>query len=69
MIKPHLKPNIKTNISTLYVPINSSEEARICLECPLPAEKCGMNKCKRYKEEKAKLVKRLKDGKKENSIN
>ena len=57
-VKPKLKPTLKTGASILYVPIKSSDEARICLECPLPAEKCNRNNCSRYREEHAKLTKR-----------
>lgn len=30
--------------------IVSSEEAKICLECPLPPSKCKFNHCKRYEQ-------------------
>ena len=30
---------------------NASPEALICLKCPLAADKCKPNVCKRYKEE------------------
>ena len=63
-IKPHLKPRIKGEKES-YLPLNSSEEAMICLECPLPAESCDQVRCSRYKEERAKLLKRLKNGRKE----
>ena len=38
---------------SLYRPRNISEEARICLECPLPS--CKKRDCAGYKEEKKKL--------------
>lgn len=43
--------------SDVYKPTNrnASAEALICLTCPLPAEKCNLNCCKRYKEEMLKL--------------
>ena len=62
-IKPRLRPNIITGRSEMYIPLNSSEEARICLECPLPAEQCkNPLECKRYKEEREKLLKGAKNG-------
>ena len=63
-VKPKLKPNIKTGITTMYVPINSSDEAMICLECPLPADICKPDTCNRYKEERAKILKKNKTTKK-----
>ncbi len=33
----------------------SSEEARICTECTLPASCCDRQICERYKDEKRKL--------------
>ena len=41
--------------SELYKPKNASAEALICLDCPLPAEKCKPNVCQRYKDEITKL--------------
>ena len=38
-----------------YIPVVSSEEANICLRCPLPDFMCGKTKCMRYEEEKSKL--------------
>lgn len=61
-IKPRMKPRIKGERGS-YIPLNSSAEARICLECPLPAEKCkNPLECKRYKEERKKLLKGAKNG-------
>lgn len=33
----------------------ASAEALICLNCPLPAEKCRPSRCKRYDEEMKKI--------------
>lgn len=43
--------------SELYKPTgrNADAEALICLECPLPANQCKPNVCKRYKDEMKKL--------------
>ena len=60
-IKTHLKPRIKGE-REIRISCNSSAEARICLECPLPAEKCKPSTCSRYKEERAKMLRRLKNG-------
>lgn len=57
-IKPHLIPRIKGEKED-YIPLNSSEEAMICLECPLPVEACDIIYCKRYKEERKKLLKKM----------
>ena len=44
-------------ISEMFVPNqrNASEEALICLTCPLPAKSCKPNRCKRYEEERVRL--------------
>ena len=44
--------------SELYTPTNVSEVAKICLNCPLPANKCHPGICKRYKEERKKIEER-----------
>lgn len=43
--------------SEMFVPNerNASAEALICLNCPLPANKCKPNVCQRYKEEMKKI--------------
>lgn len=33
----------------------ASKEARICLECPLPAKSCKPSVCQRYKDEMKKI--------------
>ena len=35
--------------------IRATQEARICLNCTLPAKECKPLSCKRYKEEKRKI--------------
>lgn len=54
MIKNHFG-FIKNKTPHSVVKIGESEEAKICLNCPLPANKCGSKRCKRYDEEKMKL--------------
>lgn len=44
-----------TNNSSLYVPLEISPEAQICLGCNLPAKKCCGLRCKRYKEKLKEL--------------
>lgn len=34
---------------------SASEEAKICLNCPLPVNKCHPLVCKRYKAERKKI--------------
>lgn len=53
MITPKIMPNNQERAISLYRPKNISDEARICLECPLPS--CKKRDCARYKEEKKKL--------------
>lgn len=54
-IKPKLVPNVQEGIDDFYLPQHASKEAKICLECPLPASKCNPTSCKRYKEEIKKI--------------
>lgn len=46
-----------TRESEMFVPNekNASAEALVCLNCPLPAEKCRPSRCKRYEEEMKKI--------------
>ena len=53
MITSKIMPNNQERAISLYRPRNISEEARICLECPLPS--CKKRDCERYKAEKKKL--------------
>lgn len=53
MITPKIMPNNQERAISLYRPRDISEEARICLECPLPS--CKKRDCERYKAEKKKL--------------
>lgn len=53
MITSKIMPNNQERAISLYRPRDISEEARICLECPLPT--CKKRDCARYKEEKKKL--------------
>jgi hypothetical protein len=41
--------------STKNIYLTASEEARICLNCPLPAKSCNTMSCQRFDEEKKKL--------------
>ena len=40
--------------SSIYTPNKIGKKERICINCNLPAKKCGLN-CKRYKSELKKL--------------
>lgn len=53
MIVSNIIPNNQERAMSVYRPRNISEEARICLECPLPS--CKKRDCERYKAEKKKL--------------
>lgn len=53
MITSKIIPNNQERAISLYRPRDISEEARICLECPLPS--CKKMSCERYKAEKKKL--------------
>lgn len=64
MIKSKVIPNVITNIE-LYLPQVTSEEADICLNCPLPTCKSALY-CNRYKEEMEKLKKGQQDNGKKN---
>lgn len=44
----------KANKKNRYM-VESSAEAKICLECPLPVNECNPLNCKRYMEEKQKI--------------
>lgn len=57
MIRPSIIPNNQEREIGLYSPRESSEEALICLNCPLPSCK---NNCSRYNKEKKKLKDRKK---------
>ena len=46
------------------ITFTASAEAKICLNCPLPAKKCRPRICKRYKEE----MQKLKESKNESAI-
>ena len=53
MITPKIMPNNQERAISLYRPRDISEEARICLECPLPS--CKKRDSERYKAENKKL--------------
>lgn len=53
MIVSNIIPNNQERALSVYRPRDISEEARICLECPLPT--CKKMSCERYKTEKKKL--------------
>lgn len=57
MIQAKIKPNLKPAL-LFYEPKNAGITENICISCPL--EECKPNECKRYKEEKEKLLKSLK---------
>ena len=50
-----LIPNVGVDSDEVIV---ASDVARICLECPLPGNKCKSGTCKRFNEELAKLKQR-----------
>lgn len=47
MITSNIIPNNQERAMSVYRPRDISEEARICLECPLPS--CKKRDCERYK--------------------
>lgn len=52
-----LRPNLitrKANVESDFK-LTSSEEAKICTECPLPAKSCNKDRCKRFEEERRRL--------------
>ena len=57
MVKSKLSTFIKRT-STKHTYLSASEEAMICLNCPLPAKSCNTMSCQRFDEEKRKIKER-----------
>ena len=55
VIRKHNIAVQKNGRAEFYAPTSPSEEAKICLECPLPAKSCKPSTCKRYTEEVKQL--------------
>ena len=57
MVKSKLSTVVKRT-STRHTYLSASEEAMICLNCPLPAKSCNTMSCQRFDEEKRKIKER-----------
>ena len=62
MVKSGLITRLKKGKSLNNIILSTSEEAKICLTCDLPAKACNKSSCQRYNEMKNKLKENILNG-------